>query len=87
VRHITDDRLDGIEPLLGDLRGIDGLVERKRGNFSLKSRAFLHFHEDGDDVYADVRFNGDDFERVRVTTRGEQRKLVARVRRCLDDRR
>jgi hypothetical protein len=80
VRHITDDRLDRIEPMLVDLRGIDGMVERKRGNFSRKSRAFLHFHEDGDDVYADVRFAGDDFERIRVTTATEQRRLVARIR-------
>src|SRR5262245_5770678 len=83
VRHITDDRLDHIEPLLTDLRSVDGLVERKRGVFYRKSRAFLHFHEHGEDVYADVRFDDDDFERVRVTTAAEQRKLVARVRRCV----
>ena len=80
MRHITAQRLDTIESLLGSLRTIDGLVERKRGVFYVRSRAFLHFHEDGDDVYADVRFAGDDFERLRVSTKAEQRGLLSRVR-------
>ena len=80
VRHITPAKLDRIEPLLDSLRGVDGLVERTRGVFYRRSRAFLHFHEDGDDTYADVRLDGDDFERLRVTTRAEQRVLLSRVR-------
>jgi hypothetical protein len=79
VRHITPARLDGIEELLASLRTVDGLVERKRGVFYRRSRAFLHFHEDGDDVYADVRLGGDDFERLRATTKSEQRALVKRI--------
>jgi hypothetical protein len=80
MRHITPATLDRIEPLLASLRGVDGLVERNRGVFYRRSRAFLHFHEDGDDIYADVRFEGDDFERLRVTTSAEQRRLLSRVR-------
>ena len=80
MRHITDARLDGIDDLLEQLRTIDGLSERKRGVFYRKSKAFLHFHEDGDDVYADVRLDGIDFARRRVTTKTEQRALVKLVR-------
>jgi hypothetical protein len=83
VKHITEPRLDEIEPLLEQLRTVDGLTERKRGNFVYRSRAFLHFHEDGDDFYADVRLDGGDFERRRVTTAAEQERLVAAVRRAL----
>jgi hypothetical protein len=83
VKHITEPRLDAIEPLLEQLRTVDGLIERKRGNFVYRSRAFLHFHEDGDDFYADVRLDGGDFERRRVTTAAEQRRLVAAVRRAV----
>ena len=36
-----------------------------------------------DDIYADVRLQGDDFERTRVTTDAEQRALVTAVRRAL----
>jgi hypothetical protein len=81
VRHITPARLVAIEELLERLRAIDVLVERSPGVFYVRSRAFLHFHEDGDDVYADVRFSGDGFDRHRVTTKREQQHLVAAVRR------
>jgi hypothetical protein len=82
VRHITPARLDTIEPLLAQLRTVTGLVERKRGSFYRKSRAFLHFHEDGDDIYADVRLDGDAFDRQRVTTKAEQAALVRDLRAC-----
>jgi len=82
MRHITADRLAGIDALLVQLRQVDGLVEKQPGVFYRRSRAFLHFHEDGDDVYADVRLSGDEFERVRVTTKSAQRALLTTVRRA-----
>jgi hypothetical protein len=83
VRHARDDDLDRIEHLLAELRSIDGLTEKSRGVFYRKSRACLHFHAHGDDTYADVRVEGDEFERTRATTKAEQRALVASVRRAL----
>ncbi len=83
MRHITPARLGTIEELLGRLRAVDGLVERSPGVFYVRSRAFLHFHEDGDEVYADVRLAGDGFDRRRVTTRREQQRLVAAIRRVM----
>lgn len=80
MRHITDPMLDRIEPLLAELRTVPGLVERKRGVFYLRSRAFLHFHEDGDDVYADVRLDGQDFDRMRTMTARERTALLKGVR-------
>jgi hypothetical protein len=87
MRHITPARLDTIAPLLARLRALPDLVERKRGVFYRRSRAFLHFHEDGDDVYADVRLEGVDFERRRVTRRSEQDALVRAVKQVLADER
>jgi hypothetical protein len=83
MRHITPDRLSDIDALLAELRRVDGLQERSPGVFYVRSRAFLHFHEDGDDVYADVRLDGDEFDRRRVTTRREQKALLGAVRRAL----
>jgi hypothetical protein len=83
VRHITPERLAAIEELLGKLRAVDGLVERSPGVFYRRSRAFLHFHEDGPGVYADVRLSGDDFDRRRVSTKREQQRLVGAVRRSM----
>ena len=62
MRHVNEADLDRLEPLLSELRTIEALRERKRGTFTLKSRAFLHFHADGDELLADVRLI-DDFER------------------------
>jgi hypothetical protein len=83
VRHPRDGELDRIEPLLVQLRTLDGLTEKGRGVFYRRSRAFLHFHVDGDDIYADVRLTGDDFDRARTTTKAEQKALVAAVRKAL----
>jgi N-acetylglutamate synthase-like GNAT family acetyltransferase len=83
VRHAREEDLDRIEPLLAQLRAIDGLTEKSRGVFYRRSKACLHFHADGTDTYADVRLDTDDFERTRATTRAEQRALVAAVKRAL----
>jgi hypothetical protein len=79
MRHATPGALDQLEPLLAQLRLVPGLVEKSRGVFYRKSRAFLHFHEDPSGLHADVRF-GDDFERVRVESDAEQRALLSRIR-------
>jgi hypothetical protein len=83
VRHITPARLDTIESLLARLRTFPDLAERKRGVFYRRSRAFLHFHEDGDDVYADVRLDGPGFDRMRVTTKADRDAFVRAVRDAL----
>jgi hypothetical protein len=79
VRHARSDALDELEPLLAELRGMPGLVERKRGVFYRRSRAFLHFHEDVSGLHADVRLT-DDFERLRVQTVDERARLLGLVR-------
>jgi hypothetical protein len=79
MRHATSQALDELEPLLDWLRSVPGLVERRRGVFYRRSRAFLHFHEDPSGLHADVRF-GEEFERVRVETEVERETLIARIR-------
>jgi N-acetylglutamate synthase-like GNAT family acetyltransferase len=79
VRHATTEALDQLEPLLAQLRLVEGLVEKSRGVFYRKSRAFLHFHEDPSGLFADVRF-GQDFERFRVESDAERDALMSRIR-------
>ena len=74
-----------MEALLAELRTFSGLRERKRGHFSRGSRAFLHFHEDAGDLYADVRLDVD-FERMKVTSPSEQAAFLSRVREALEPR-
>ena len=80
MKHVGPDDLDRLEPLLVSLRAVPGLVEKKRGVFYRRSKAFLHFHADPAGLFADVRLvAGGDFERFRVSTAAEQRALLRRV--------
>ena len=69
--------------MLAELRALDGLVERTPGSFYRKSKGFLHFHVDGNDMWVDVKLDGVAFDRRRVTTKAEQRALVSAVRKVL----
>ena len=82
MRHATDADLDRVEGLLQKIRTFDALVERKRGVFYFKSKAFLHFHEDPAGMFADVR-SGDDFERLPASSAAEYKAILAKVRAAL----
>jgi hypothetical protein len=82
VRHATEEDLDRLAPLLAELRKLPQLRERKPGYFSRGPHAFLHFHEDAGDLYADVRI-GNKFQRMRVTSPTEQTTFLFLVREAL----
>jgi hypothetical protein len=82
MRHAGPDTLDRIAPLLQELRARAVLRERRPGCFELKSRAFLHFHDDPSGIFADVRL-ADDFVRMPVTSRSQQADLLDRIDDCL----
>ncbi|HEY2885629.1 MAG TPA: hypothetical protein VGJ08_10495 [Rhizomicrobium sp.] len=85
MKHAGPAALDRIESLLREIRTLKGLKEKTRGNFYRGSRAFLHFHEHGEDeFYADIRL-GDDFERLRATTATERTKLLRLMDKALND--
>ena len=79
MKHAGQEALDSLEPLLSLLREVPDLREKNRGTFYRGSRAFLHFHEDATGLFADVRLQTD-FERMRVSTVGEQRRFIRLVR-------
>jgi len=78
VRLARKEALDELEPFLERLRTVPGLVERKHGVFYVRSKAFLHFHEDPSGMHADVR-PGPEWIRVRAETAAEQDALLARI--------
>lgn len=78
MKHAGPSTLDELEPLLAQLRGLAGMVEKKRGVFYRKSQAFLHFHEDPKGLFADLRAAaGSDFERFDVTSPEGRDRLAA----------
>ena len=79
MKHAGPTALDRLEPLLAQIRLLPGLIERSRGVFYRKSKAFLHFHEDPTGVFADVRLEGAEFERLRVETEGDRAALLERL--------
>ena len=83
MRHARPPALDELEPVLTQLRALPDLKEKSRGTFYRKSQAFLHFHEDPAGLFADVRLDGGDFTRMRVSTKAEQRALVTAVKAAL----
>lgn len=77
MRHARDQDLDRLDDLLADLRTLPGLIEKKRGVFYRKSRAFLHFHEDPKGMFADI---SDPDERIEVTDPAGRSALMAAAR-------
>ena len=83
MKHAGALALDRLEPLLAEIRTLPGLKERSRGVFYWRSRAFLHFHEDPEGLFADVRdAAGADFDRFDVSEPTGQADLltIARAR-------
>jgi N-acetylglutamate synthase-like GNAT family acetyltransferase len=81
MRHARDQDLDRLDDLLAELRTLPGLIERKRGVFYRKSRAFLHFHEDSEGMFADLT---DPDERIDVTGPAGRTALLAAARSRLE---
>lgn len=80
MKHAGPDALDALEPLLGKVRAAPALIERKRGIFYRGGVAFLHFHEDPEGLFADLKV-GRAFERHRVSTTPERRAFLATFQR------
>lgn len=85
MKHATSVALDELEPLLAQLRALQGLQERSRGVFYRRSKAFLHFHEDPAGLFADVRNASGDFDRIKVSDGEGQGALLALVAQRLTD--
>ncbi len=80
MKHATKATLARIEPLLKRIRNISALKEKKPGIYYFKSSAFLHFHEDGEQVFADIKFEPPNFKRLPATTSEQQDEVIRLIR-------
>jgi len=79
VKHAGAAVLDQLEPLLDRIRARGVLREKSRGIFYLRSRAYLHFHEDPAGVFVDIRAaDGKDFDRMKLDQAVEA-EILARI--------
>ncbi|MGA0600752.1 hypothetical protein ACO2Q3_08610 [Caulobacter sp. KR2-114] len=80
MKHAGPAALDALEPLLARIRATGALKEKSRGVFYLKSKAFLHFHEDPAGLFADVRNPaGTDFDRFKVDEDAGAQAMMERL--------
>lgn len=78
MKHAGPDALDRLEPILREIRKLEGLTEKKRGTFYYHGSAMLHFHEDPAGFFADLKIDGD-FERLAVNTKREEAAFLRRA--------
>jgi hypothetical protein len=84
MKHAGPAALDQLEPLLVELRKYECLRERTRGAFYRGGSAFLHFHEDPEGLFADLKFAKDgDFTRFRVSTAAERKTFLSAARKAV----
>ena len=79
MKHAGTAALDQLETLLQQLRALEVLREKSRGVFYVRSKPFLHFHDDPTGLFADLR-SGADFERYPVNSAAERKALVVAVK-------
>jgi hypothetical protein len=82
MKHAGPASLDALEPLLAEIRprvAIDPkIVEKKRGSFYRRGKAWLHFHGDPAGYFADLK-GPDDWLRMRVSDADERQALMAAI--------
>jgi hypothetical protein len=83
MKHIGPASLGQLSELLVEIRRRDALKERSPAVFYLKSRAFLHFHEDPAGLFADLRA-GTAFDRLPVNTPADRAAFLAALDRALE---
>jgi hypothetical protein len=83
MKHAGPAALDALEPLLIEMRKCESLRERKRGAFYRGGSGFLHFHEDPEGFFADLKLKRDgDFVRFRVSTVAERQRFLSLARKA-----
>jgi hypothetical protein len=87
MKHASPGALDRLEPMLAKLRRLPALQEKSRGVFYVRSKAFLHFHEDPAGLFADVRLvPGEDFVRMPVSSGVERARFLKAIENACADR-
>jgi hypothetical protein len=83
MKHAGPDALDQLEPVLEEIRKLDGLREKKRGAFYCGSIGFLHFHEDPAGFFADLKVR-DDYVRFPINSKTQTQIFLRRAAAALN---
>jgi len=83
MKHAGADALGQLEPILDEIRRLDGLKEKKHGVFYRGAVGFLHFHEDPTGFFADLKIAGD-FVRFPINSKPQVQTFLRRARAALN---
>ena len=78
MKHAGPHALDRLEPILREIRKLEGLTEKKRGTFYYRGNAMLHFHEDPAGFFADLKIDGE-FVRLGINSKREEAIFLRRA--------
>jgi hypothetical protein len=78
MKHAGPGALERLADVLALLRRRSDLAEKRPGVFYRRGRAFLHFHEDPQGLFADIRL-GDLWQRLPVNDADERARLIAAI--------
>ena len=83
MKALKPSTLDSLNPLLDVLRAHPALREVRPAEFALDDKDFVHFHEDSDGVFADVRLK-EGRVHMPVSSSTEQAEFLERIDRTLE---
>jgi hypothetical protein len=84
MKALKASTLDTLSPLLDVLRTHPGLREVRPAEFELDGDDFVHFHEDSDGVFADVRLRKEVRVHMPVSSPAEQAEFLEQIDRTLE---
>jgi hypothetical protein len=84
MKHAGSQTLSQLAPLLGRLRQIEKIKEKKPGIFYQGSKAFTHFHEDPQGIFADL-WIAPSWQRFKVDSQKEQDQFLQAVLSAITD--
>lgn len=78
MKHASSETIKSIEQYLVNIRKLKNLKEKKEGTFYKKSSAFLHFHEDKELLFADLKINNQ-WQRFSLNNQHEWDNLISHI--------
>lgn len=83
MRHAGPEALARLSPWFDGLRSLPGLRERGPGVWYRRAEAFLHFHEDGEALWADLKLGRRGFTRLPASSDADLAALRAAIEAAL----
>ena len=82
MKHAQENILNKFNNQIDKLRQLEKLTEKKKGIFYKKSSAFLHFHQDNNILFADLKISNN-WLRFRTEENQEWNILLEEVNKLL----